>query len=191
MTLADAVVTKIETDQVIFRSNVLMVARNRILCITPKSEVLTSGLPTLKGQNLVDVNEKMAALAAIPTKAGMTSPVPTPIDPPSKPELKTPKDKRSTARRKATMQAVLITNGNPKAPPFEKWVMVRSAGGLRLVVKRPVSEGAMLVVRPARAPATFPWIKIEVRNSTSENGNTNLGCRFVLKPTLEELQQFG
>src|SRR5229473_4666290 len=47
MTLADAVVTKIESDQVVFRSNVLMVARSRILCITPKSEVLTGGLPSL------------------------------------------------------------------------------------------------------------------------------------------------
>src|SRR5262245_1723296 len=63
MTLADAVVTKIDTDHVVFRSNVLMVARSRILCITPKSEVLTSGLPTLKGQQLIDVKDEMAALS--------------------------------------------------------------------------------------------------------------------------------
>jgi hypothetical protein len=197
MTLADAVVTKIDTDHVVFRSNVLLVARSRILCITPKSEVLNSGLPTLKGQQLIDVKEEMAALSALPLKAGLPSPSPAPTEMPkeleagsgaSRPPLR---EKRSAPRRKANMHPVLITNGDAKAPPFEGWVVDRSAGGLRLVVKRPVGEGAMLTVRPARAPATFPWIKVEVRSSTTHNGNTNLGCRFVLKPTLEELQQFG
>jgi hypothetical protein len=70
-------------------------------------------------------------------------------------------------------------------------VVDRSAGGIRLIVKRPVAEGTLLAVRPARAPSSFPWLKVEVRNSATENGATNLGCRFVAKPTLEELQQFG
>jgi hypothetical protein len=59
------------------------------------------------------------------------------------------------------------------------------------MVKRPVAEGSLLSIRPIRAPVSSPWIKVEVRHSTTDNGNTNLGCRFILKPPLEELQQFG
>jgi hypothetical protein len=125
------------------------------------------------------------------TKASLPSPAPAPAEPPRPAETKNPKEKRSTPRRKANMQPVLITNGDTKAPPFDGWIVDRSAGGLRLVVKRPIAEGALLSVRPARASASFPWLKVEVRNASTENGTTNLGCRFVLKPTLEELQQFG
>src|SRR5713101_1256105 len=88
MTLADAVVTKIESDQVVFRSNVLMVARSRILCITPKSEVLTGGWPTLNGQHAVDIKEETPTLAAIPSKAGLPSPTPGQVDSPRQPDVK-------------------------------------------------------------------------------------------------------
>jgi hypothetical protein len=191
MTLADAVVTKIESDQVIFRSNVLMVARSRILCITPKSEVLHSGLPTLNGFSCTDLKPGDVAPSTSSVKANSPPLVNGRQDSLGSSENKTSKDKRSTPRRKANMFPVLVTNGDPKAPPFEGWVVDRSAGGLRLVVKRPVAPGALLAVRPVRAPATFPWIKLEVRNSATDKGSSNLGCRFVLKPTLEELQHFG
>jgi hypothetical protein len=75
-------------------------------------------------------------------------------------------------------------------PPFEGWILDRSAGGLRLAVKRPIATGTLLAVRAAKAGATSPWIKVEVNNSTTEKGNTNLGCRFMSKPGLEDLQQF-
>ncbi len=183
MTLADAVVMKIESDQVVLRTKVLMVARSRILCITPKSEVLSSGLPSLTGLSCPDINIGEVAVSAMSTKASLPSPAHA--EPPRPAETKNPKEKRSTPRRKANMQPVLITNGDTKAPPFDGWIVDRSAGGLRLVVKRPIAEGAL------RASASFPWLKVEVRNAATENGTTNLGCRFVLKPTLEELQQFG
>ncbi len=191
MTLADAVVMKIESDQVVLRTKVLMVARSRILCITPKSEVLSSGLPSLNGLSCPDINIGDVAVSAIATKASLPSPAPAQAEPPRPAETKNPKEKRSTPRRKANMQPVLITNGDTKAHPFDGWIVDRSAGGLRLVVKRPIAEGALLSVRPARASVSFPWLKVEVRNAATENGTTNLGCRFVLKPTLEELQQFG
>ncbi len=190
MTLADAVVTKIESDHVVFRSNVLMVARTRILCITPKSEVLACGLPSLAGtcppngrkeEIVAPLNSpKTGSPPAISTSSAQDDPV----------DLVTPKEKRASPRRKANMQPVLITNGDPKAPPFEGWLVDRSAGGMRLVVKRPVAEGDFVSVRTARASMSSSWLKLEVRNSKSDNGTTHLGCRFVLKPSLEELQQF-
>jgi hypothetical protein len=184
MTLADAVVTKIETDHVVFRSNVLMVARSRILCITPKSEVLACGLPSLTAPYSADGKKE----EILPSP---DNPASVPADPTQSPDPKVPKEKRANPRRKTNMQPVLLTNGDPKAPPFEGWVVDRSAGGMRLVVKRPVAPGALLSVRTARPSMTSSWLKLEVRNSKADNGTTHLGCRFVLKPSLEELQQFG
>ena len=193
MTLSDAVVTKIDCDQVVFRSNVLMVARSRILCITPKSEVVACGLPSLNGlpSGCQGPEDAPALAAGSPLKAGLPSPATAQPEPNKRPDLKATKEKRMAPRRKTNLHSVLITNGDSKAPPFEGLVVDRSAGGLRLMVKRPVAEGSLLSIRPARAPMSSPWIKVEVRHSTTDNGSTNLGCRFVLRPSLEELQQFG
>jgi hypothetical protein len=192
MTLADAIVTKIESDHVVFRSNVLMVARSRILCMTPKSEVLACGLPSLAAPCPKDTKRDEIPIADFNLpKVGVPATAPSPTAPLGPTDLGNPKEKRSSPRRKANMQPVLITNGDPKAPPFEGWLVDRSAGGMRLVVKRPVAEGAFVSVRTARASISSSWLKLEVRNSKSDNGTTHLGCRFVLKPSLEELQQFG
>jgi len=192
MTLADAVVTKIDSDHVVFRSNVLMVARSRILCITPKSEVMACGLPSLNGRPSTDPKkEETPPVTVNQQKAGLPAPASCQSDLPNSPDMKGPKEKRSAPRRKTNMHPVLVTNGDTKAPPFEGWVVDRSASGMRLVVKRPVAEGAYLSVRAARGSMNSAWLKLEVRNSTTENGATHLGCRFILKPSLEELQQFG
>jgi hypothetical protein len=124
MTLADAVVTKIDSDHVVFRSNVLMVARSRILCITPRSEVMACGLPSLNGLAFASNGKVEAPLvAAAPVKAGLPSPATDQAEPVMQLDNRPTKEKRSTPRRKTNKQAVLITNGDPKAPAFDGWVV--------------------------------------------------------------------
>jgi hypothetical protein len=45
LTLCDALVTKPEANHVVLRSKVLLVARSRILCITPSSEMAATSPP--------------------------------------------------------------------------------------------------------------------------------------------------
>jgi hypothetical protein len=173
LTLSDALVRKIETNHVVLRSKVLLVARGQILCITPRSEV-TSDLPCRCDGAACEKVETPALAAA---------------EPPSPPERL--KEKRSGPRRMGGLLPVQILNGGSKAVPFEGWVLDNSAGGMRLTVKRSIPTGTVLSVRPSRAARDFPWIKVQVRGSTTEKGTTKLSCRFVSRPSVEERLQFG
>jgi PilZ domain len=185
LTLCDAAVTKIDNHQVIFRSNFLLVARSRILCVTSKSEVVCSGLPCLADLS----SEHQVPTGPVRANPEIVSVEGEVVDNPAAPPSAL-KEKRSVPRRKASLLPVLITNGDSRMPPFEGWILDRSPAGLRLAVKRPIATGTLLAVRSAKAGSAFPWIKVEVRNSTTEKGNTNLGCRFLSKLSAEELQQF-
>jgi hypothetical protein len=173
LSLTDAVVTRISSPETVLQSKFLLVSRSRILCITPKSEVLHSGLPSLPATTLSE-------------RKGIPQPSPTA---PVKGEAF--HERRATPRRRGSLLPVLISNGNTKSAPFEGWVLDRSAEGIRLLVKNAVAEGSRLAVRPVKAPSGFPWLSIEVRNCCSDKGKVHLGCRFLEKPTIEELQQFG
>jgi hypothetical protein len=182
LSLSDAQVTRIGSSEAVLHSKFLLVSRNRILCITPKSEVLSSTIPILP---------------AVPAAEKKTIPQPPPAPTPTLSvhgagrEREPFRERRAGPRRRGSLLPVLITNGDPKLPPFEGWVLDRSAGGIRLLVKNTVAEGTTLAVRPVKAPNNFPWLSVEVRNCTSDKGRVHLGCRFLQKPTIEELQQFG
>jgi hypothetical protein len=200
LALRDAWVTKPETNQVVVRSKVLLVARSRILCVMPSSEVLTNSLPFESDGSIYQQNDEptckerliyeevKAPIFTEPAPAAPLAPPERLAEPPSADPLG---EKRSAVRQNGSLLPVLITSSDSAPKPFEGWVLDRSAGGLRLAVMRVISTGTLLSVRPPRAGSTFPWIKVEVRSSTQDNGMTNLGCRFVYQPALEHRRQFG
>jgi hypothetical protein len=184
LSLTDAVVTRISSPETVLQSKFLLVSRSRILCITPKSEVLHSGIPSLPTTTAPSVSPP--SIGGRYRGGGIPEPSPTA---PVKGEAF--HERRATPRRRGSLLPVLISNGNTKSAPFEGWVLDRSAEGIRLLVKNAVAEGSRLAVRPLKAPSGFPWLSIEVRNCSSDKGKVHLGCRFLEKPTIEELQQFG
>jgi hypothetical protein len=216
LSLSDAQVTRIDSSEPILQSKFLLVSRNRILCITPKSEVLS--IPSLPAapvaeRKTIPQPPPVPAAAAVPSFQVPDTPSPqaagngpagkpeaqarplagasgTPL-PRSRTQARESTERRVAPRRRGNLLPVLITNGDTKVPPFEGWVLDRSAGGIRLLVKNTVAEGTTLAVRPVKAASSFPWLSVEVRNCTSNKGKIHLGCRFLQKSSIEELQQFG
>jgi hypothetical protein len=99
-------------------------------------------------------------------------------------------DRRSTPRRKGNRVEVFVTDDS-KRPPLLGWVVDRSMGGLCLIVEQPLTEGAILNVRPRKAPQTAPWTAIEIRSCRPEGSEWEVGCRFVKTPQWNDLLLFG
>jgi hypothetical protein len=100
-------------------------------------------------------------------------------------------ERRSAPRRKGNPVPIQITNGNGEGDSVQGWVVDRSAGGLRLLVDEALTPGTLLVVRPTKAPPSFPWLQLRVKSCYPERKSWSLGCQFVQKPSWEDLQQFG
>src|SRR5438045_4117583 len=83
-------------------------------------------------------------------------------------------ERRTTQRRRGNPISVLIQHVNAGAEAFEGWVVDRSTGGVRLLVDDPLTPGTILHVRPSKAPPTFPWIELRVKNCFSERMSWNV-----------------
>ena len=99
-------------------------------------------------------------------------------------------DRRSAPRRKGNRVEVYLTDDS-KHPPLLGWVVDRSMGGLCLIVEKPLTEGAVLKIRPRQAPQTAPWTAIEIRSCRADGGEWEVGCRFVKTPQWNDLLLFG
>jgi hypothetical protein len=111
---------------------------------------------------------------------------------PSQPDRLASGDERRTApRRKDNPIEVHISDAAARAAPAPGRVVDRSVGGLCLAVSDPVEVGTILSVRPATAPASIPWVQIEVRRQTVRAGYWELGCAFVQRPPLSVILLFG
>jgi len=101
-------------------------------------------------------------------------------------------DRRRALRRGGNPVAVLITDAACKAEAQYGYVLDRSTGGLCLSVKGQIPEGTVLSVRTTNAPATVPWVQLEVRNCRKMNsGEYELGCKFLRTPPWSVLLLFG
>jgi hypothetical protein len=100
-------------------------------------------------------------------------------------------DRRSAPRRKAGNRVEVYLTKDQKETPVLGWVVDRSVGGLRLNVEGPLSEGAILNIRPRKAPQTAPWLAIEVRSCRPEGCAWEVGCRFLKPPQWNDLLLFG
>jgi hypothetical protein len=100
-------------------------------------------------------------------------------------------ERRASLRRGGNPVAVLISDAETKMAPFQGWVLDRSMGGLCLSVDQEVSQGTVLSVRAANAPANVAWVQVEVKNCRQEGDAWELGCQFLRTPTWGVLLLFG
>lgn len=107
----------------------------------------------------------------------------------SMPKISAP-DRRSAPRRIGNRIEVFVADDSKK-PPLHGWVVDRSMGGLCLVVEKPLTEGAVLNVRPRLAPQTAPWMAIEIRSCRPEGDEWEVGCRFIKPLQWNDLLFFG
>lgn len=99
-------------------------------------------------------------------------------------------DRRTAPRRKGNRIEVYLSD-DAKRPPLLGWVVDRSMGGLCLVVDKPLPQGSVFNVRPRKAPQTAPWVAIEVRSCRADDGEWEIGCKFVQTPQWNDLLLFG
>jgi len=99
-------------------------------------------------------------------------------------------DRRSAPRRRGNRIEVYLTEDSKQSPVLA-WVVDRSMGGLCLIVEQPLKEGAILNVRPRQAPQTAPWTAIEIRSCRADEGEWEVGCRFLKTPQWNDLLLFG
>jgi hypothetical protein len=100
------------------------------------------------------------------------------------------KERRNAPRRKGNSVEVLFAPA-PNKEPRQGWVVDRSVGGLCLTLEQPVKEGEVWHVRPRNASASTPWTAVEVRTCKAEEGNWEVGCRFLQTPQWNVMLLFG
>jgi hypothetical protein len=98
---------------------------------------------------------------------------------------------RRQAPRRATGVPVHITSPGALPEPIAGWVLNGSATGLCLSVEQPVPRGAVLTVRPTKAPPGTPPVQVRVRRCKADARRWALGCRFVQVPPANVLGLFG
>jgi hypothetical protein len=100
-------------------------------------------------------------------------------------------DERREAPRRATGAPVHISSVASLPEPIAGWVLNGSATGLYLSVEQPVPRGAVLSVRPTKAPPGTPPVQVCVQRCKADRRRWALGCRFVQVPPANVLGLFG
>jgi hypothetical protein len=99
-------------------------------------------------------------------------------------------DKRTNFRRRDNVVEIFLATG-PGVEPRRAWVVDRSSSGLGIVVKIDVAPGSVIGVRPVEAPASAPWVDVEVRSCAPNGKHFRLGCKFLQTPEWGVLLMFG
>jgi hypothetical protein len=99
-------------------------------------------------------------------------------------------DRRGAPRRRGNLIEVYLLD-DANRPPLHGWVADRSMGGLCVIVDKPLAEGTVFNVRPCKAPQTAPWTPIQVRSCRADQGEWEVGCKFVGTPQWNDLLLFG
>ncbi len=102
-----------------------------------------------------------------------------------------PAAERREAPRRATGVPVQIASAASLPEPIAGWVLNGSATGLCLSVEQPVPRGAVLSVRPTKAPPGTPPVQVRVERCKADQRRWALGCRFVQVPPANVLGLFG
>jgi hypothetical protein len=105
--------------------------------------------------------------------------------------LKAKPERRSCPRRREGKRVEVFLVDESKEEQIFGWVIDRSIGGLCLHVEKTLNEGAILSVRPCKAPPTVLWIPVEVRSCRAEGDVWEVGCRFLKPPQWNDLMFFG
>jgi hypothetical protein len=99
------------------------------------------------------------------------------------------RERRKIPRRKGGCAEAELADG-AGGPPLYAWVLDRSAGGLCLLLDRPLAAGAALNVRP-RCGEPLPWSAATVRSSKAAQGGWEAHVQFDRTPSWNVLALFG
>jgi hypothetical protein len=91
-------------------------------------------------------------------------------------------ERRQSPRRGGPPVQVYLSDEDAKAEPVTAWVQNRSLGGLCLAVTRQFEIGEIRSVRAAAAPASIPWVQVEVKYCYLREESWLIGCKFVFVP---------
>jgi len=86
------------------------------------------------------------------------------------------RDRRRSARQTDQPFKVAVREGP------ESWVKDRSPDGLGMWSVQPLAVDAVVAVRPADAPDTTPWTRVEVKHCRAQEDGWAVGGRFVDPP---------
>jgi PilZ domain len=102
-------------------------------------------------------------------------------------------ERRRSLRRSGlpTPLHVIDAKGSRRAKVAEAFVLDRSTGGLRLAVEKPYPIGHQLKAKPSKAPESFEWVNLVVRNSKETGDYFEIGCQFDSELELNRLLMFG
>lgn len=99
-------------------------------------------------------------------------------------------ERRLSRRRKCMPVPVLLSFSKNGSDPFPGWVVDSSDHGLGIYTNTNIAVGTLLVARPKNAPARCRWVKMEVRHCRTDHDRWFIGCRFVHKLLIEDLDLF-
>ena len=103
-------------------------------------------------------------------------------------------EQRAAYRRKGNPIEILLTEDGDAEHTRRGYVLDRSIGGLRLMVPHKIAPGTAFSVRPVNVSPMIPWVQVEVRSCVSssiQEGDFDVGCRFVKAPPYPILLLFG
>ena len=100
-------------------------------------------------------------------------------------------NRRSSSRREGQPVRVIITAASLPKRPISGWVMDRSTGGLRIMVKHSLPPGSAIQVRTSNAPDTVPWTTLVIRSCREVDDRFEIGCAFETTPPWNVLLLFG
>ena len=112
---------------------------------------------------------------------------------PAEPPAKAPvSGQRKAFRRAGAWTRITLTDVRAGGPYFEGRVIDFDAAGLGLMLFKEVAVGTTLSVRPSRAPATAPWVQIEVRSCQQADKTLwRVGCHVADDTLATMLRQYG
>lgn len=99
-------------------------------------------------------------------------------------------EKRSTFRRRDRVVEAWLAS-EPGAEPELAWIVDRSTTGLGVLLKRELPPGSIVGIRAVSAPATAPWVDVEIRSCALQGKRWRLGCKFLATPDWGLLLMFG
>ena len=100
-------------------------------------------------------------------------------------------NRRSSTRREGAPVKVVLSSPVFKSGTASGYVVDRSTGGLRVVMKNAMTPGGSMMIRTTNAPDTTPWVIVQIRSCRPAGKYFELGCEFDKTPPWSVLLLFG
>jgi hypothetical protein len=100
-------------------------------------------------------------------------------------------DRRGAVRRDGKPVRILLASPTFRGGVDDGYVLDRSTGGLRIVVRDAVAPGTALQARAANAPDTVASVTLLVRSCRRNGDYFEVGCEFEKTPPWNVLLLFG